>query len=71
MRGKPRVLFTKDRLPEDKECEKYKAMVDFLKDMDITVEEYSKCLQSTSETSIATVNIPTETIEHTPSVIDH
>ncbi|CAF1413702.1 unnamed protein product [Adineta steineri] len=55
-RGKPRVLFTKDDIPEDKESEKHKMMIDFINGFNITSEEYGKYMKSTSETSIVSTN---------------
>jgi hypothetical protein len=34
--GKPRVVFIKDSIPEDKESDKYLLMIDFLKQFDIS-----------------------------------
>ncbi|CAF2950321.1 unnamed protein product [Rotaria sp. Silwood2] len=56
--GKPRILFTKDQIPDDKESEKYQMMIDFLKEFNITPEEYNNCLEIESETS----SITTDTI---------
>ena len=54
--GKPRLSFTKDPIPDDKGSEKYKMMVNFLKEFSISVEYYHNCLESESQTSIVTTN---------------
>ncbi|CAF1691094.1 unnamed protein product, partial [Adineta ricciae] len=54
--GKPRLSFTKDPIPNDKESEKYKMMANFLKEFNIALEDYHNCLESESETSITTTN---------------
>ncbi|CAF1432682.1 unnamed protein product [Rotaria sordida] len=55
-KGKPRSLFTKDDLPEDKESFKCKSMVEFLSDFHLTSDEYMKRLQNISQTSIVSTN---------------
>ncbi|CAF3170101.1 unnamed protein product [Rotaria sp. Silwood2] len=42
--GKPRISFVKDNIPEDKDSDKYKFMVDFLNQFNITPEEYEENL---------------------------
>ena len=70
--GKPRVLFTKDHIPADKESEKYKMMIDFLKDINITPEEYENCLlESPSETSIVTTSNISSTTGNATSATDN
>lgn len=54
--GKPGVLFNRHELPEDKESSKYKMMVDFLNQFNVTTEQYDKQYQSMSETSMHGTN---------------
>jgi predicted transglutaminase-like protease len=54
--GKPRISFIKDNLPEDKESEKYKFMIDFLNEFNITPDVYENNLKSISLTSIVSTN---------------
>ncbi|CAF2594636.1 unnamed protein product [Rotaria sp. Silwood2] len=42
--GKPRISFVKDNIPEDKDSDKYKFMIDFLNQFNITPEEYEENL---------------------------
>jgi len=54
--GKPRVLFVKDHIPEDKQSSKYKLMIDFLNEFNISLENYENNLRSPSITSINSSN---------------
>ncbi|CAF2047857.1 unnamed protein product [Rotaria magnacalcarata] len=54
--GKPRILFTKDLIPLDRETEKYKFMLDFLNQFNLSSEEYSKNLTSNPNTSNESTN---------------
>ncbi|CAF1001672.1 unnamed protein product [Adineta ricciae] len=68
--GKPRLSFTKDPIPKDKESEKYKMMANFLKEFNIALEDYHNCLESESETSITTTNDSYSTNTDMTSSID-
>lgn len=68
--GKPRASFTKDHLPDDKQSEKYITIIDFLKEFDLTAEEYGKCLEGSSESSITSLNNATVMNDDTTSVMD-
>ncbi len=64
--GKPRVLFIKDDIPQDKESMKYKFMIDFLNGFKITPEEYAKHLENTSESSIVSINTSSSICDDDP-----
>jgi len=50
--GKPRILFTKHDIPEEKNSDKYQSMIKFLNEFEISIDEYANYLESQSETSI-------------------
>lgn len=50
--GKPRILFTKHDIPEEKNSDKYQSMITFLNEFEISIDEYANYLESQSETSI-------------------
>ena len=57
--GLSKALFTKDSIPQDKGSKKYKLMIDFLNEFNITSEEYQKYLENSSETSNISTNTTT------------
>lgn len=69
--GKPRILFIKDHIPDDKEGEKYKMIIDFIKEFNIIPEEYGNCLESSSETSITTTSNNNSITINTTSTTDN
>jgi len=60
--GRPRTIFIKDAIPTDKDSDKYKYMVDFLNEFNITPEEYGNYLETSSDISITSNSNTTATI---------
>lgn len=55
--GKPNVFFNKHHIPDDIESPKYKIMIDFLNNYNITIEQYIKQYENMSEISMNGSNV--------------
>lgn len=60
--GKPQILFVKDSIPDDIATPKYQLMVDFLKNFNITQEEYEMNLIDQIDSSTDSIDIATSSV---------